>query len=519
MASVDLAATPMLRPMTHAADAPLLQLRDVSKGFGGVAVLRGIEMTLNRGEIVALLGENGAGKSTLKNILSGLIAPDSGEICFSGESFAALSADDVDRLGIGTIHQELSLFDNLTVAENIHMPHLLHRRGLVDWRRLTDESRRLLHDELQSDIDPGAAVATLSLGERQLVEIAKAMRRSSSVLILDEPTTCLSLPERERLFAVVRRLRARKYGIVYITHFLEEVYALADQVLVLRDGVITDRGTPADMPRDRITRSMVGRELAEMHITLPVVPLEAPVVLSARQVSDRTLVRDISFDLRRGEILGIAGLMGAGRSELAEVLIGLRDGAGDVLLEGAPYEARSPRRALERGLVLVSEDRRKDQAFLGRSLLENVTAPALPQLSGRVLGWLDRRRERLGAQELLQTYGVQPPNCDAPMISFSGGNQQKAIIGRWLHRQPRVCILDEPTKGVDIGARAAVHRLLVELAGKGVAFILISSDIPELLALSHRVLVLHKGRLAGEVARADLDASRLLRMASTGRDA
>ena len=230
-------------------------------------------------------------------------------------------------------------------------------------------------------------------------------------------------------------------------------------------------------------------------------------------------MRDISFDLRRGEILGIAGLMGAGRSELAEVLIGLRDGAGDVVLEGARFEARSPRRSLERGLVLVSEDRRKDQAFLGRSLLENVTAPALPQLSGPVLGWLDWRRERVGAQELLQTYGVQPPNCDAPMISFSGGNQQKAIIGRWLHRQPRVCILDEPTKGVDIGARAAVHRLLVELAGKGVAFILISSDIPELLALSHRVLVLHKGRLAGEVARADLDAGRILRMASTGRDA
>lgn len=513
------ADTPHSASLTLGHAGPLLELRDVSKGFGGVTVLKGINLTLNRGEVVALLGENGAGKSTLKNILSGLIVPNSGEILFDGVPHSAMTVDDVDRLGIGTIHQELSLFDNLSVAENIHMPHLLHQRGLVDWTRLAEESHRLLHDELHADIDPTVLVGTLSLGERQLVEIAKAVRRASSVLILDEPTTCLSLPERGQLFAVVNRLRARGYAIIYITHFLEEVYELADRVLVMRDGVITDSGTPAEMSRERITRSMVGREMVEMRIALPPVPADAPTVLTLRGVSDQALVSDVSLDLRQGEILGVGGLMGAGRSELAEVLLGLRDGQGEVLLEGRPFISRSPRAALDRGLVLVSEDRRKDQAFLVRNMIENVTAPSLPQLAGRMLGWLNRRREHHEAFDLLRTYGIQPPDGGASMLSFSGGNQQKAIIGRWLHRQPRVCILDEPTKGVDIGARAAVHRMLAELAAKGVSFILISSDIPELLALSHRVVVLHKGRLAGEVPREELTADRILNIASTGRDA
>lgn len=498
-------------------DAPLLSLRGVSKSFGGVPVLRDIGMEVRRGEVVALLGENGAGKSTLKNILSGLILPDGGEIVLDGERLSGLTAGDVDRHGIGTIHQELSLFGNLSVAENIHMPHLLHRRGLVEWSRLETEARRLLRDELHTDIDPRRAVGDLSLGERQMVEIAKAMRRASSMLILDEPTTCLSLPERERLFAVVHRLRDRGYAIIHITHFLEEVYELADRVLVMRDGVVSDRGTPAEMPRGRITRAMVGRELEEMHVEPQPVPAEAPVVLDVHGACDETLVRDVSFSLRAGEILGIGGLMGAGRSELAEVLVGLRPGTGEIALNGAPFAARSPRAAMERGLVLVSEDRRRDQAFLNRSLRENVTAPALSELAPGTVGWLRPRREAAAAGDIARRFGVQPPRTETAMINFSGGNQQKAIIGRWLSRAPKVAILDEPTKGVDIGARAAVHKLVAELAATGVAFLLISSDIPELLALSHRLLVLHQGRLAGVVERAAFDPDRVLSIASTGR--
>ena len=439
----------------------LLSLRGVSKSFSGVAVLREITMAVRRGEVVALLGENGAGKSTLKNILSGLLSPDSGEITLSGETLAALDTGAVDRHGIGTIHQELSLFDNLSVAENIHMPHLLQRRGLVNWSQLEIESRRLLRDELHTSINPRSLVENLSLGERQMVEIAKAMRRATSMLILDEPTTCLSLPEREQLFGVVHRLRQRGYAIIYITHFLEEVYELADQVVVMRDGVISDRGVPNDMPRDRITRAMVGRELAEMHVEPQPVAAGAATVLEVRNVSDEGLVREVSFSLQAGEILGIGGLMGAGRSELAEVLVGLRPGRGEVVLNGTPFETRSPRASMERGLVLVSEDRRRDQAFLNRSLRENITAPILRELAPGLAGWLHPRREAALAEEIALRFGVQPPRIETAMINFSGGNQQKAIIGRWLSRAPKVAILRRTDQGSRYrrpSRRAQAHR-------------------------------------------------------------
>lgn len=495
----------------------LLEVRDLSKSFAGVSVLRDIAFTLDRGEVVTLVGENGAGKSTLKNILSGLLQPDAGEIVFDGTSYAGLTTDDAARLGIGTIHQELSLFGNLSVAENVHMPLIPHVGTWVDWRAMNAATAELLSGVLETAIDPTAEVDSLSLGERQLVEIAKAIHRSSSVLILDEPTTCLGLQERRHLFDVVGRLRRQDYGIIYITHFMEEVYALSDRILVLRDGVVTAGGTPAELPPDKLTSAMVGRELVEMHIAPPPLPPAAPIVFKADRITDPTLVRDVSFELRAGEILGIGGLMGAGRTELAEVLIGLREGSGTVTVNGDVFVRRTPKKAMDRGVVLVSEDRRKDQAFLGRNLRENVTAPSLSSLT-KLFGSLSRRREAAVASALLLRFAVQPSRLSTPMASLSGGNQQKAIIGRWLDRTPRVCILDEPTKGVDVGARATVHQLIVDLAGQGVAFILISSDIPELVALSHRVLVLHKGLLAGWLPRESLDPSRILYIASTGQD-
>ena len=500
------------------AGEPLIEVSQLTKSFSGTPVLKGVGFSLRRGEVLMLVGENGAGKSTLKNILSGLIPPDAGEIRFAGVAYAALTAGDADRLGIGTIHQELSLFGNLSVAENIHMPHVLHRHGLVDWQAMRRAAGALLREQLGADIDPAAEVDRLSLGERQLVEIAKAIHRSSALLILDEPTTCLSLPERRRLFEVVRRLSAAGYGILYITHFLEEVYELADQIVVLRDGVVAAGGSAAEVPRDRLARAMVGRELVETTIEVPPVPSGAPVVLRARDMADASLLRGVSFDLRAGEILGIGGLMGAGRSELAELLVGLRPGEGAVALGDRPFERRSPRAALARGLVLVSEDRRKDQAFLGRALKENITAPFLRRLLVGPLSWLSLARETAAAEAVAGEFAVSHPGLEAPMITLSGGNQQKAILGRWLQGGPRVCILDEPTKGVDIGARAAVHRMIAALAASGVAFILISSDVPELLALAHRILVLHKGRPAGELDRAEAEPSRILHLASTGRD-
>jgi ABC-type sugar transport system ATPase subunit len=511
-----------LRPATVAADtgqAPLVAVRGIQKSFGGVAVLKGVSFIVRPGEVVMLVGENGAGKSTLKNILCGVIAPDAGAVHFFGRSYTALTTALADRLGVGTIHQELSLFGNLSVAENIHLPHLPRRAGLVDGKAMRATAAALLEDLLGSAIDPAAEVDTLSLGERQLVEIAKSIHRSSSLLILDEPTTCLSLPERRRLFDVVRRLKGQGFGVIYITHFLEEVYELADRIVVLRDGAVVGDGTPAEIPLASLARLMVGHEVGEPVTTMPARRDSSPVVLEVRGLSDDHLVQDVSFKLRAGEILGVAGLVGAGRSEIAELLLGLRRGTGEVFLAGRPFTSRSPRSARTRGLVLVSEDRRRDQAYLARSLRENLTAPSLAELRRGRLRLLALGRERRLASDIATAFGVDHPGLEAAMVTLSGGNQQKAILGRWFEGDPSVCILDEPTKGVDIGAREAVHRMILERAAAGVAFLLISSDLAELRLLAHRVLVLHKGRLVADLGRAEADLHHIMALASTGRAA
>ena len=496
---------------------PLLRVVAVGKQFADVKVLDDINFAVDRGEILMLVGTNGAGKSTLKNILSGLIAPDAGEVHFAGRMLSALSTSDADHLGIGTIHQELSLFENLSVAENIHLPHLPQRLGQVDRPRMAQQAREILQERLGTRVDPSLEVEDLSLGERQMVEIAKAIHRSSSLLILDEPTTCLSIPERERLFAAVTRLRDQGYAIIYITHFMEEVYELGDRIVVLRDGGVVGTGTREDIPQERLTRLMVGHDLATNMASPDPVAAGAPIILKASHLSDGAMVHDVSFNLRAGEILGIAGLMGAGRSEIAEMLMGLRHGAGSIVLRGHPFDNRSPRAAMERGLVLVSEDRRRDQAFLGRAVRENLTASILQRLADGLFGHLALERERIRAAQAATVFGIHHPGLEAFMLALSGGNQQKTIIARWLQTEPQVCILDEPTKGVDIGARADMYRLIRERAANGVAFLLISSDLPELMGLAHRIIVLHKGRIAGDLRHAEAEPHRILEMASTGR--
>jgi len=497
--------------------APLLKVSGVSKSFANVVVLKNVNFTLRSGEVLMLVGENGAGKSTLKNILSGLQAPSGGMLEVKGHLCDRLTPDQVSAFGIGTIHQELSLFANLSVAENIFMPNLPERRGRVDWKAMRAVAAKLLRETLGSDIDPGAQVGSLSLGERQLVEIAKAVHRASSLLILDEPTTCLSIPERQRLFDIVRRLRKAGYGIVYITHFLEEVYTLADHIAVLRDGELVAAGTPRDLPADALMRAMVGREIAASVYEPAALSDAASPILHVRGIGDNEQVHDITFDLRPGEILGIAGLMGAGRSELAEMIVGLRPAGGEVTLNGKRLERRSVKHAAAEGLVLVSEDRRRDQAFLSRPVRENVTAPSLKRLVGGTLRLIQSGRESEIAAGIVRKYGVQPARPEIPMVNLSGGNQQKAIIGRWLAESPKVCILDEPTKGVDVGARASIHELILELARNGTSFILISSDLPELLDLSHRVMVLHKGRASGFVERTRFNPDDIIKLASTGK--
>lgn len=505
-------------------DLPLISLNGVGKSYSGAWVLKDATFSVRRGEILALVGENGAGKSTLKNILCGLVAPDAGTLTIEGRDYARLTAQDARAIGIAAIHQELSLFPNLSIAENVHMGvgGLPLRLGLTDRPAMAAETLRLLSEFFETPLDPNLAVDRLSLGERQLVEVAKALRGASSMVILDEPTTSLSLPERRRLFAVARRLRERGYALIYITHFMEEIYELADRIVVLRDGRVVGSGTPQEIQQAQLTTLMVGRELEEMDATLAserdraaAHAKAAPVTVSVRDLRDSRLLNGVSFDLRAGEILGLGGLMGAGRSQVAEAIFGLHPATGTVEIKGKVFEQRTPAAAVARGLALVSEDRRADQIFPGRSVRENLTSTILKSLT-QLAGVLSPTRQGDAAAAMTRDYGVRHPGLEAPMVALSGGNQQKCVIARWLAGNPSVIILDEPTKGIDVGAKAEIHRLIGKLAAAGLSVLLISSDLPELLALSHRILVMHKGRLVGGLERTEFDPTRIVHMASTG---
>lgn len=505
-------------------DGALLRLAGIGKNYSGNWVVRDVSFAVSAGEVVALLGENGAGKSTLKNILCGLVAPDAGSISFQDKTFSRLTTVLASTLGIAAIHQELSLFPNLSIAENIHMGvGMLPMRGwLVDNAAMNREAISLLGELFDKEVDPGQPVERLSLAERQLVEVAKALHRASTMLIFDEPTTSLSLPERRRLFDVVRRLRGHGYALVYITHFMEEVYELADRIVVVRDGRMVGTGTPAEIDQRQLSNLMVGRELAGIDASLTSfghgrgADRAAEAILRVRNLSDGRLLHGVSFALYRGEILGLAGLMGAGRSEVAEAIFGIRPATGAVEICGEPFERRTPEAAKARGVALVSEDRRGDQVFAARSVRENLTSAILGQLRGSG-GLMSLRRQRRRAREMVNDYAIRVPGLEAPMMALSGGNQQKCVIARWLATKPLVCILDEPTKGIDVKAKAEIHALVDRLAAEGLGVLLISSDLPELLALSHRVLVMHKGRVVGALERGEFNPNTVVQMASTGR--
>jgi ABC-type sugar transport system ATPase subunit len=505
---------------------PLLSLDGVAKSFAGVRVLKDVSFSVAPGQVVALMGENGAGKSTLKNILCGLVAPDSGRLVVNGKAYARLSTEDARELGIAAIHQELSLFPNLSVAENVHIGvgSMPMRLGLIDQTRMRQRAVGLLKDFLDDEVDPDQLVESLSLGERQLVEVAKALHRASAMLIFDEPTTSLSVRERRRLFDIVRRLRDSHYALIYITHFMEEVYELADRIVVLRDGSVVGSGRPQDISRDQLATMMAGRELAAIDSHLAVAQSQSrsaaagPVVMKVESLSDATLLHDVSFELHAGEVLGLAGLMGAGRTEVAQAIFGINPASGRVEIQGELFAGRTPEAAKRHGLALVSEDRRSDQIFAPRSVSENLTSATLGSLR-RGWGLLSRARQREQANALARDYGVRHPGLDTPMTALSGGNQQKCVVARWLATKPVVCILDEPTKGIDVGAKAEIHLLISKLAAEGLGVLLISSDLPELLALSHRILVMHKGRIVGQLGPADFDPGTVVTMASMGRAA
>ncbi|TPW72942.1 sugar ABC transporter ATP-binding protein [Schumannella sp. 10F1B-5-1] len=500
---------------THdVASEPLLSLRGVSKSFDGTPVLKNLDLDVHAGQTLILLGENGAGKSTLKNILCGLVSSDSGEIVFGGETQSRWSGARASELGLGAIHQELSLFPNMSVAENVNIHHLGTRGPFVSMTALERRTDALFRDLLGIDLDSSRLVGELPLGQRQLVEIVKAIQVSSSVLVLDEPTTSLSLDERQQLFAVMRRLREKGYALIHVTHFLEEVEAVGDRVAIMRDGAIVALAEKGELSTHQIEEAMVGRELAEVTRDASRVTADSPVVLEVRDLREDQLLDGVSFSVRAGEIVGIAGLTGAGRSELMQSIVGVRAAEGEVILEDGPFERRSIPTAKKRGLVLVSEDRRDEQAFLERPVRENITSQLMDRFTTG-WGWIQSRVENEIASRLVKDFDVKTAGTEADLGSLSGGNQQKAILARWLSVGPKVCLLDEPTKGIDVGAKAQVQHTVFGLAEQGVGVVVVSSDLPELFTMSDRILVMKQGRISAELARADFDATAILRAASS----
>jgi inositol transport system ATP-binding protein len=476
----------------------LLEVDSVSKAFPGVLALNEVSMKVRAGTVHAVMGENGAGKSTLMKIVAGLYRPDSGRVIVRGRA--------------AMIHQELHLLPPMTVAENIWIGREpLTRLGLIDHRALARWTADLLAG-LAIDIDPEERVSDLSIAARQMVEIARAVSHESDVLIMDEPSSTLSEREVDHLFRIVGDLKARGKAIVYITHRLNEVFRIADEITVLRDGKIVGTGATAALDRDRLIALMVGRELTQLfpkHNT----PTER-TSLSVRGLTLHGTFADVSFDVKAGEILGVAGLVGSRRTEVAETLFGLRRASsGDVFLDGRRVSVDSPATAIELGMAFLTEDRKLTGLLLPLSVQDNMEIAVLDE---RFVTWgfVNERRLVATCREMAATLRVKTPSLFETVQRLSGGNQQKVLVGRWLLTAPRILILDEPTRGIDVGAKAEIHRLISNLAAGGAAVVMISSEMPEILGMSDRVMVMREGRVAGFLDRAEANQVELMRLAA-----
>jgi ABC-type sugar transport system ATPase subunit len=496
-------------------DTNALEIHDLSKSFSGMRAVSNVSFSVAEGEVVSLAGENGAGKSTIKNMIGGLLRPDSGEIRLFGERQRQGVAD-VRTQGVTTVHQEISLFPHLTVAENILINRLGEHRSFGLSRRKLNAAAQPYLDRVGAQFDSDARVSTLATGQTQLVEIAKALAAEPRVLVLDEPTTSLAENERQHVFELVKALCRDGVAILYVSHFLDEIFLLSDRVVVLRDGaVVADRAAPS-LDRNSLEELMVGRELAAGYPTAAE-PREE-IALSVQGISDGGLIKNVSFDVHRGEIFGLAGLMGAGRTEIARSIFGLSGSIGVVEVEGLPVRRGDPRAAIAAGIAFVTEDRRDEGIFLTRPIRETLSAATLHEVArGGFLGIVNRGRERSATTEEASALSVASRGgLEAHGGSLSGGNQQKVVIGKWLLTDPKVLILDEPTRGIDVGAKAEIYKLLTKLAAQGLSILMISSELEELLGMSHRIGVVSSGSLVGILARDEADPKKIIRLATGG---
>ena len=491
--------------------SPLLETLAITKSFGAVRALQGVSFDVRPGEVHALVGENGAGKSTLIKIITGAERADSGTLRIAGRDVPHIDPASARALGIAAIYQQPSLFPHLTVAENIALSLESGRAWQpIDWTRRREAAAAMLA-RVGASIDPERTVDTLSMPEQQIVEIAKAIGGSARVVLMDEPTASLTEREVEGLFDVVARLREQQVAVIYISHRLEEIAALADRITVLRDGRTVATRPAAEIDRSELIRLMVGRDVSAVFPKQPVA-LGAPV-LEVRNLSSAAAgIRDVSLTVHRGEILGLAGLVGSGRTELARTLFGLTPAdAGTIALDGKPLRIASPSDAIRAGIAYVPEDRRQHGVVLDMSIAANTSLASLSGVSSR--GLIDAGRERAAAQEYVDRLRIKTPSVLAEVGTLSGGNQQKVALARWLSTKPAVIILDEPTQGVDIGAKAEIHGLMQMLVERGLAILMISSELPEILGMSDRIAVMHGGRIRGVLDRADTTQSAILALA------
>ena len=489
----------------------VLELKNISKRFGGVEVLHGVSFGLRPGEVHALLGENGAGKSTLIKVITGIHQPDEGEI-YLNDKHVHLSDPLQARLaGIAAIYQELSLCPDLNVAENIFLgrqPTTVG--GRIDWRKLYSEADRLL-TSLGVHLDLKAKARNLSIAQMQSVEIARAFSLNAHILIMDEPTSSLTLNEVAELFELVRRLRSEGTAIIFISHRLEELFEVADRVTVLRDGSYVDTRQVKDVSRDELVRLMVGRTISNLFPKQVVKPGE--IALKVDHLSCAGIFEDISFELRKGEILGMAGLVGAGRTDVARSIFGVVPPTrGTIQVDGQLVKITSPQQAIDLGLAYVPEDRQLHGLIPAMSITSNITLPILKEYATR--GWLQDKVERAAAFNAARQMEVRANSISQIARTLSGGNQQKVVLAKWLSTKPRILILDEPTRGIDVGTKAAVHALMSNLAAEGIAILMISSELPEVLGMSDRILVMHEGHMTGQFTRAEATQEKIINAAT-----
>ncbi|MGE5582845.1 MAG: sugar ABC transporter ATP-binding protein [Bacillota bacterium] len=490
----------------------ILELKGIVKTFPGVKALNGVNLQVRPGEVHALLGENGAGKSTLIKVITGIYQPDRGEIKMSGKPIKFSDPLQAQHCGIAAIYQEPTAFPDLNVMENVYMGHYpvdpVFKR--IDWGRMRKETAELLKS-LEMDIDPAARMKSLSVAERQLVEIAKALSFQSRILIMDEPTAALTLQEVKELFKIINRLQETGTAIIYISHRLEETFEIADRVTVLRDGQYIDTCNVSDVTMEKLIQMMVGRALNDLFPKAEVKRGER--ILEVKNLAKNGEFSGISFELHKGEIVGLAGLVGAGRTELARTIFGVEQSdGGEIWVAGKKVTIRKPDDALRNGIAYLTEDRQQYGLVLPMALTQNVTLPTLKKFA--VWGRLNRRKEEQTTAEYVKLLDIRAAGLYQKALQLSGGNQQKLVLAKWLATRPVVLILDEPTKGVDVGAKVAIYSIISQLAKEGLAILMISSELPEILGMSDRILVMHEGRLTAHFRRAEATQEKILASAA-----